>query len=162
MNILVEGPDCTGKSTLIRHLQDRYNLEYLHLKRINQDVWEFYDDFCSKEYNNTVFDRGYISNIVYSTVFGDSKVLKPEQQAYFQDQVDVIIVCLPEDKSRYLKHFEKHKQIRHEDYDVMDIVYDEFREFITDSVIRFDIFRSNNDFKEIDDEIDLRCRARVS
>ena len=126
MNILVEGPDGCGKSTLIKKILKEFkDLTLWHLTNKTPDTIEgikFYDDKV-----NCIFDRGILSTYVYSKVFGDTKIPPKEDIQYVLNKMNVIIFCLPSNKQNYLKHFEKIKSYRKEEYTNMSLVYDEFQ-----------------------------------
>lgn len=143
MNILVEGPDATGKSSLIKTLIIKNHI-VLHLTKNTPDVTEGPKFYNNK--TNTIFDRGIISNYLYSKIFKDTNAPSLNEVESVLKKMDLIIICLPESKEKYLSHFEKVKNTRLEDYNNMETIYDSYLEFynkICDdyNVIRYDIFR---------------------
>jgi thymidylate kinase len=66
--ILVEGPDCSGKSTLVERLKNSLHWDSKTLHHRGGDQFERY----IKEYilaENIVFDRGHLSEMVYSELW---------------------------------------------------------------------------------------------
>lgn len=67
MNIIIEGCDGVGKTTLAKKLADKYCCDILHMTK-NSD--KTLDSYISKMLNkNIIFDRCFISEYVYSKVF---------------------------------------------------------------------------------------------
>lgn len=143
MNILVEGPDATGKSSLIKTLIIKNHI-VLHLTKNTPDVTEGISFYNDKK--NTIFDRGIISTYLYSKIFKDTNIPTLKEVESVLKKMDLIIICLPVNKERYLKHFENVKDTRLEDYNNMEQIYDAYLDFynrICDdyNIIRYDIFR---------------------
>lgn len=81
MLLVIEGPDCVGKTTVCRALQKKLNWPlYNHVKLENKEDWSKMVDFGGKvEYellrqidwtkNNLIIDRFYASSIIYPTIF---------------------------------------------------------------------------------------------
>lgn len=65
MNIVLEGPDSCGKSTLAKHIVDKYNFEYNHFP---SNDYETHINALYKD--NTVFDRFHIGELVYPEIYG--------------------------------------------------------------------------------------------
>lgn len=118
MKILLEGPDCSGKSTLAGILKQCYNSEYFH------NTVEYDDSMfklrnsnlanCLKLNNNIIVDRWNISEFIYGNIFrGKSRVTLPEVVSECR-LFDEIIFCLPADYSKYIKSFEKLSNSRDE------------------------------------------------
>ena len=64
MNIIIEGTDGTGKSTLAKHLQDNFNLKYQHSSSETDNNFEYHFELLdSKE--NIVLDRFQLGEIIY-------------------------------------------------------------------------------------------------
>ena len=66
--ILVEGPDCSGKSTLINRVKNtlRWDCKSLHHRSGNQ-FQRYLQEYASSK--DMVIDRGHISEEVYSTLW---------------------------------------------------------------------------------------------
>lgn len=73
MNIVIEGCDGTGKSTVAKHLAERFNLTYWH-ESVPQDL--HYYQRCL-EYGGFVFDRFCFGQFVYNTP--EERKLTPEE-----------------------------------------------------------------------------------
>lgn len=131
MNIIVDGPDGSGKSTLVDFLSEKFNLRKQHLVRLNpgETVEDFYEKFVLnlKNSDNNIFDRCYFSNIVYSTVFNDSMVVSEKLQEKIFNSIDFVIFCLPT-YNKYIKNFNSLRENRFELYSNMAPVYKGFKE----------------------------------
>lgn len=151
MNILIDGPDGTGKSTLCNELIMR-GYQYIHSNK-PEDATKYFNAVAHimSNHNSVVLDRGPISNIVYSNVFdggmgvADDDVLKKLMQ-----NIDVIVISLPEDKDRYMNDFNNLKEGRVELYDNMSSIYDEyksqslFKDLLVDKrVVYYDRYKVN-------------------
>ncbi|GEM_PF-2438433 len=66
--ILIEGPDCSGKSTLINRLKNElcWDAKSLHHRPGNQFL-RYLKEYSSQ--SEVIFDRGHISEAVYSTLW---------------------------------------------------------------------------------------------
>ena len=81
-NILVEGPDCSGKSKVVERLKNtlKWDSKSLHHKEGNQFL-RYLKEYANAE--QIVFDRGHISEGVYSCLWrggvpfsiGEKKIL---------------------------------------------------------------------------------------
>ncbi len=68
MNIIIEGPDGVGKSTLVKKLKEYYNIDSIRLSYKDPKDYNFYSRILEK--TDCIFDRQFISEIVYSPIFG--------------------------------------------------------------------------------------------
>ncbi|MCL5093992.1 MAG: hypothetical protein M1355_02580 [Patescibacteria group bacterium] len=107
LRIIVEGPDCSGKSTLVERLKNslRWDSKYLRHKEGYQFT-RYLKEYASQEH--TVFDRGHFSEEVYSKMWrGGSPFHKKEKQILdnLVNYKRIVIFCCPtlkEIKKRYL------------------------------------------------------------
>ena len=77
LKVIIEGGDGTGKSTLIRKLLCSFdNVNTLHLSYRDATSREFYSNLL--DINRIIFDRQFLSEIVYSTVFDRKCALSEE------------------------------------------------------------------------------------
>lgn len=165
MNILIEGPDASGKSTLVQEILREFPyLTHWHLTSSTPDVTEgikFYENKL-----NCIFDRGIISTLVYSEIFKDT--IKPtfSDVLWVLNRMDYIIFCIPQNKEKYLEHFQTISKERHEDYKNMTRVYDKFNRIYKQLKLlnyfncsRFDIFRNAEKTQETQERIinELKC-----
>lgn len=75
MNIIIEGTDGTGKSTLAKYLQENFNLKYQHSSSETDNNFDYHFELLdSKE--NVVLDRFQLGEIIYPmlTPDRDSKI----------------------------------------------------------------------------------------
>lgn len=68
MTIILEGPDCAGKSTMAKDLADLLYLDIIKSTRNGPKTLGMYRERLAC--HNVVFDRCWISDIVYSKYFG--------------------------------------------------------------------------------------------
>lgn len=150
---ILEGPDCSGKTTLAKKLSDTYNIEYGHLTYYeDKDAMEkqFADVLANENFrrDGCVVDRFILSNIVYGIVFQDFNFVSGWK--YYLDSLcrnwikgKEIIMCLPYNKEKYLKNFElstKRRREKYTDIEKMGKVYDLFEIF-------YEILTHNADIK---------------
>ena len=103
INIIVEGPDCSGKSTLVDRLKNalRWDAKSLHHKPGNQ-FQRYLKEYALLE--NTVIDRSHFSEQVYSIMwrggspFNDAE--KDMLDKIAQMQSLIILVCPDADALR--------------------------------------------------------------
>lgn len=70
MNIIIEGPDGAGKSTLANQLADILNLEIVHFVAPTDDSSQF-DMYRNFMFNakNIILDRAWYSDMVYGPIY---------------------------------------------------------------------------------------------
>ena len=68
MNIIIEGPDGVGKSTLVTKLKEHYNIDSIRLSYKDPKDINFYGRILEK--TDCIFDRQFLSEIVYAPIFG--------------------------------------------------------------------------------------------
>jgi thymidylate kinase len=66
--VLIEGADCAGKSTLAKELKNHLSYDLIALSHRPGDQHERYRHFYELE--GVVFERGHVSEMVYSRLFG--------------------------------------------------------------------------------------------
>lgn len=164
MIVLFEGPDGTGKTTLAKNLanrliDDKQTCLFIHCTNTSQDkkvtVEEGYErllkdlEYWKSLSYNVIVDRAWVSNIIYSTVYEpDAKHVSDELAERLFNAVDKAVICLPADKSAYMKNFEKLANSRDEAYtENMDKIYDLFNVF-AEKYTRYDMFKHITDHPE--------------
>lgn len=94
MNVIVEGPDNSGKSTLVSVLASVFNMPVIHSHGPATDDEQF--DVRCKHYlsqHSTIFDRHCIvSEEIYGQARGRVRT-KPELKQIFLHTSKVVIVC---------------------------------------------------------------------
>jgi len=77
-NILVEGPDCSGKSTVVERLKNllKWDSKSLHHRQGNQ--FQRYLQEYTQE--NIVFDRGHVSESVYGQLWRGGDPFNEEEK----------------------------------------------------------------------------------
>jgi len=119
MSIIIEGPDCSGKSTLI--LEEFNDLCVIHNGRYPSPMEAFkaYLGQCpSPRYNfhNIVWDRNYPSEQIYGKIYR-SKNIGQEHidvlEKHLADIKTVIVLCCPP-KETIINNWRKLKQERNE------------------------------------------------
>jgi thymidylate kinase len=106
--VIVEGPDCSGKSTLVERLKNTlcWDSKYLRHAEGNQ-FFRYLREYAHGE--TIVFDRSHFSEEVYSKMWrGGSPFCKNEKKILYDicNMYGLIIFCLPaveNMKERYKK-----------------------------------------------------------
>jgi thymidylate kinase len=104
--IIIEGPDCSGKSTLVERIKNalRWDSKSLHHREGRQYERYLYEYAVNKQ---IVFDRSHFSEIVYSTLWRGGNPFSKEEQNILNQIVQlntIIIAALPSEdklKERY-------------------------------------------------------------
>ena len=73
-HVIIEGPDCVGKSTLAHRLCDEYGFAYHHegVPAGEGSLLEHYAKLLLKD-QSTCFDRHFVGEPVYSAVMRNGK-----------------------------------------------------------------------------------------
>lgn len=168
---VLEGPDGAGKTSLAMELKELLGARYIHLTYRFKNKMEVYHRAAINlaahlaQHQPVIIDRWWPSEIVYAEAYrGGSKVTKH----YFLLELIAsrlgvtYVMCLPQPRDIYIKHFEDLKSQRNEMYDEgLDRVYDGytwlFNNYMSfrDNVCHYDMFRNFNE-NEISRKIALR------
>ena len=98
MNIILEGPDGIGKSTLAYYIVNKYGFEYSHFPSAdyNTHINALYKD-------NTVFDRFHIGELVYPEIYSRVPKLNFDEANKIMraivDNNDIFIIFITSDTS---------------------------------------------------------------
>jgi len=146
--ILIEGPDCSGKTTLTKNIPHDH---YIHLSKNTYTIDDMTfpsnnieDSFKSVIYKldfmkgTVLVDRGVLSNKVYSSVFKDTDPIRDDLVNEFWKLIDCTIVCVP-NRDKYLDKFNEIRQQRDElytDVDMMMRVLDEYALSLKSNIIK--------------------------
>ena len=160
MNIILEGPDATGKTTLSEKLQKKYGMGYLHSTSTTPNDLKYHMDLLDKE--NMVFDRFMCGEFVYPEIYGREPkmsfddILKVMQKIV--DNNDILIIMYASDletlKERlvergelnYLKEIEQQNILFQKLIYILDVY--EYKHFLA-----VDVSDPEN-YKKLDDYID--------
>jgi thymidylate kinase len=94
--IIVEGPDCSGKSTVVDRIKNmlRWDSKSLHHKSGNQ-FKRYLKEYALND--NIVFDRSHFSEIVYSTLWREGNHFSKKENNILNEIVSnntlVIFTC---------------------------------------------------------------------
>ena len=68
MNIILEGPDAVGKTTLAEKLKNKYNMDIIHSTSKTRNDLNYHIDLLDYR-TNTVFDRFHVGELVYPEIY---------------------------------------------------------------------------------------------
>lgn len=134
MKILLEGPDCSGKTTLARTLKNCFDLTYIH-HSFNPDDIKYakeYSEFSEyvKNTNDILVDRWTPSEVVYGNIIRGKSRINEEELLYSISLFDYVIFCLPHPPEKYLENFIKTSSTR--------------EEYVRDKKLMMDIYNNYN------------------
>ena len=89
MIVCLEGPDGSGKSTLVRYLQEKYNMKMKHSSSETKNDFQYHLDLLKED--NVVLDRANLGEIVYPAVYNRQKKMN------WDEQVDFMNACMDND-----------------------------------------------------------------
>jgi predicted HAD superfamily Cof-like phosphohydrolase len=122
-NIVVEGHDGTGKSTLVAYLSRRYSRPIQHSEGPPKYPGEMHERVTKYlRYTNTLFDRHpCVSQPIYGTLRTHNQDIEPTLLKQFYDQDNIFIYCDP------TKHFrDTHIKKEYEDPEHVKAVEDNY------------------------------------
>ncbi len=95
MNIIIEGPDGAGKTTLAKGFKE-YEYHHEGPPSLGYNLLQYYTNLLEQA-DNTIFDRHALSELVYGPLLrGGSRVtLKEVANLYQKASADRLIICLP-------------------------------------------------------------------
>ena len=121
--IVLEGADCTGKTTLAKALVEQYDGVYIH-NRYHKDIWPFFMAsmrWAVRESKRrlVIIDRHWASECVYARVYRKGTTIGPvlrgiQRVLAFHGALNV--VCAPH-PSEVVKNHKRVKETRKEMYD---------------------------------------------
>lgn len=100
-SIIIEGPDCSGKTTLAKKINERFNYEcdIVHCTGHDPKDYNFYLQLLKKK--NIIFDRQFVGEMIYPKIFNRESELSDVEFKLLVDftidkKIPVIIVIPPE------------------------------------------------------------------
>ena len=136
MRIIIEGCDGTGKTTLAKKLAKKYDLDYMHFRNTDPTDKTFYVQSLRKE--SFVYDRNFISEIVYPKVFNRKPKINRRgiNDIYFYcSKIDVYIIIMTNTPETIFNRLKARDTKRSSDKLEPDCVYKNIT-FIDDAFIR--------------------------
>lgn len=163
--IIVDGPDCAGKTTICQKLSDVYNLPIYHLTYYSdydkhneqfEKAFKMIENWEQKDGPGFILDRYIFSETAYRNVYRQNMPTLRNIDTFYKilnRQLDnsslELIFCLPIDKMRWLEAFKKAEQEREEMYTSEKIsdVYEEYLKLwqmmrYNNNVWRYDMFEN--------------------
>lgn len=114
--VMLEGADCTHKTTLGEKIARYYNGHYVH-HTWTQEMEKFFVPYMQGSFSRilelsrdrvVVVDRGWITHVLYGEGYKQYKV-KPEIQAFFEgilvNQHSITVFCVSQNKEEHAKVF---------------------------------------------------------
>lgn len=102
MNVILEGLDAAGKTTLAEKLRDKYGMRILHSTTKTRNDLNYHIDLLDYQ-QNTVFDRFHVGEVVYPQIYGrDPKIADNEFEIIERriiDNNDMFIIFVTSDMS---------------------------------------------------------------
>ena len=86
MRVCLEGPDGSGKSTLVEYLQKNFNMKMIHSSSETANDLEYHMGLL--EDNNVVLDRANLGEIVYPAIYNRAPKMT------WSDQIDFMNECM--------------------------------------------------------------------
>jgi len=112
-NIIIEGADQSGKSILASNLAEELGWKLIHYGPPGKG-FDFFNDYLPEEGVNTIFDRNYISELVYSKIDGHMHRIKrlKELEKVFKGLSTIVIVLYSTRKIQKREERFTRKQIK--------------------------------------------------
>lgn len=77
MNIILEGPDACGKTTLASKLKEKYQMNIISSNQYSRNDLGYHLDLLDYQ-DNTVFDRFQVGEMIYPQIYGRKGMLSDE------------------------------------------------------------------------------------
>lgn len=161
---------------MAKAMQEYLGARYIHLTYRWKDKMHLYHYAAIRvaahlaQHQPVLIDRWYPSEIIYAEAYrGGSKFARHFLLLeHIANKIGLVyVVCLPEDRERYLEHYNELKGKRDEMYsEGLERVYDGYKEFyesylgLRENAVRYDIFR-NWASDEISRELRLRNMCQL-
>ena len=153
MNIIIEGCDQTRKSSICKKLSEALDFQVIHHGKTSNQVAEEYDYlngyFQEIEENpgkSFIFDRSYVSEIVYGQVIRGFSRISPELQQQIEDRfanLGCLFVLLDKQDDSENSWIERPEYIKKEQNQQIKEKYREIYETITLDKMMVDPLQEN-------------------
>lgn len=166
MNVIIEGPDATGKTTLSEKLKQKYNMDYMHLTSKTPNDLKFHLELLDND--NMVYDRFMCGEIVYPQIYNRPPKLTFEEACKIMNRIvdngDILVIMYASDinviKERLIARgeFDYLKEIEEQNKLFIQIIYAlqayEYKNFIP-----IDVSKIEN-YDKLDEMIDARMQNK--
>lgn len=134
--IIIDGPDCTGKTTLAAKLSKEHGLPFVHLgyKKDFDEFCKQFSDVMERVENGESFivDRFILSNIIYAIIFQNGKTVPFVEKCInvLRNPVVHCVLALPADIDKWYDRFKRTQTERDElytDEEKMKTVYHAYK-----------------------------------
>lgn len=102
MNVILEGPEAVGKTTLAEKLRDKFNMTIVHSTSSTRNDLGYHLDLLDYR-KNTVFDRFHVGETVYPIVYKRDPKIKDDEfkiiEKRIMDNNDIFIIFYTSDLS---------------------------------------------------------------
>ena len=149
--ILVEGPDCSGKSTLVDRLKNTIHWDSLSLHHRDGDQFSRYLQVYSS-HNHVVFNRGHVSEAVYGRLWREGNPFTKEEWNVLNDVCNLrmlVIVSFPSIETMRLRYQER-KYSQQLSFDELDASRNLFEHY-TDRVSFVPLWYHSESFNELEE-----------
>lgn len=121
--IVLDGADCSGKTTLARHLVERYGAKYIH-STVRKNVWKWHLGALRLAHRYSphqlvVLDRHWLSEMIYGSVYRNQPAYDLGARCFdraLQALGCLTILCSPLDQQKQLKRHAEMKETRKEHF----------------------------------------------
>ena len=127
-NIIIEGCDGTGKTTLCKKLAERYGWDIVHVTSKDPNDFDFYRQTMRKR--NAIFDRHFLGEMIYPKVYsrkGNLKLSDIEWFRYYAVDTETCIIVLTADIDEIKKRLTERGELPFV-FDKVDAINEQFLE----------------------------------
>lgn len=155
MNIIIEGTDGTGKSTLAKYLQGNFNLNYQHSSSETDNNFEYHFELLDSN-ENVVLDRFQLGEIIYPmfTPERESKITLSQAVMLSRMEDTLTIILYASDTSILQDRLHERGELYSPLYDTANLLFKllgEVFELLEVPVLMLDIceFKDEELFEEV-------------